>query len=380
MIYLDNASTTKLNNKVLNTMTKALEEIYGNPSSTHSLGRKAKVAVESARNSISKILNCKAKEIIFTSGATEANNAIIFNAVNTLNVERIISSPIEHHSVFDTIKKIENDNLAEVHWLTINEKGNFDFDELEGLLKEDKKTFVSLMHVNNEIGNITDIEKVGNLCRNYNAVFHSDTVQGITHLNYDLEKLPVDFICASAHKYGGPKGVGLIFKRDGVKFSKQIYGGEQERDFRAGTENIHGIIAMQKAIEIAFSEKEKINNHISNLKKHLITSLKKEIQGIKFNGLSDNPEESIPTILNIKLPLSKPGKMIVFQFDLKGVAISEGSACSSGGSLGSHVLRELHSDPANPGSNIRISFGPENTLEEVDLFTKILKEIISTSK
>ena len=277
MIYLDNASTTIIDSEVLTIMSKSMEEVYGNPSSTHSLGRKAKVAIETARNSISKIMHCKPKEIIFTSGGTESDNAIIFNAVNNLNVDRIISTPIEHHAVLDTLKKIENDNLAEVVWLKVNHKGDINFDELDILLKENKSTFVSIMHVNNEIGNINDINRIGNLCRTYNAVFHSDTVQGITHIDYDLSNLPVDFICASAHKFGGPKGIGFIFKRDGVGFTKQIFGGEQERDFRAGTENIHGIIAMQKALEIAYANKEKSEKHIIKLKKYLISSLKNEI-------------------------------------------------------------------------------------------------------
>ena len=376
MIYLDNASTTIIDSEVLTIMSKSMEEVYGNPSSTHSLGRKAKVAIETARNSISKIMHCKPKEIIFTSGGTESDNAIIFNAVNNLNVDRIISTPIEHHAVLDTLKKIENDNLAEVVWLKVNQNGDINFDELEILLKENKSTFVSIMHVNNEIGNINDINRIGNLCRTYNAIFHSDTVQGITHIDYDLSNLPIDFICASAHKFGGPKGIGFIFKRDGVGFTKQIFGGEQERDFRAGTENIHGIIAMQKALEIAYANKEKSEKHIIKLKKYLISSLKNEIKGVRFNGLSDDLEDSISTIVNIKLPLNKTSKMLVFQFDLKGIAISEGSACSSGNNLGSHVLKELNPN-SELGSNIRISFSKNNTIKEVDTFMMVLKEIVN---
>ncbi|MCK5781057.1 MAG: cysteine desulfurase [Flavobacteriales bacterium] len=376
MIYLDNASTTKINNEVLDTLNKSMSEIYGNPSSTHSLGRKSKVAIESARNSIAKIMNCKAKEIIFTSGGTEADNAIIFNALNTLNIERIISSRIEHHAVIDTIKKIENDKLAEVHWLAIDSKGNINLNELKELLNDQKTTLVSLMHVNNEIGNISDINKLGEICKKNGAIFHSDTVQGISHLKYDLSNIPVDFICASAHKFGGPKGVGFIYKRDGVKYSKQLFGGEQERDFRAGTENVSGIVAMQKALEIAHSSIDENNTHLYKLKSHLINSIKEKTVGVKFNGLSDNMEGSIYTIVNINLPLSKPNKMIVFQFDLKGVAISEGSACSAGGSLGSHVLKEIIPDYKNSGSNIRISMSADNTIEEIDTFVEILKEII----
>ena len=375
MIYFDNASTTKIKSEVIEVMTKSMTEIYGNPSSTHSLGRKAKVAIETARNSIAKLMGCKPKEIIFTSGGTEADNAIIYNAVNNLNVERIISSPIEHHAVLETISKIEQDKIVEVVWLKVDSYGSINFDELEELLKENKQTLVSLMHVNNEIGNILNLKKAGNICKQYNAIFHSDTVQGISHLSYNLADTPVDFICASAHKFGGPKGVGFIYKREGISFAKQILGGEQERDFRAGTENIHGIIGMQKALEISFSEHEETEKHIFKLKSHLISSLKKEIKGLVFNGLSDDLEKSISTIVNIKLPLKKANKMLVFQFDLKGIAISEGSACSAGNNLGSHVLKALNPN-SDLGSNIRISFSKENTIEEVDVFVKVLKDFI----
>lgn len=376
MIYFDNASTTELNSEVIKVITKSMTTNFGNPSSTHSLGRKAKVAVENARNSIAKLMGCKSKEIIFTSGGTEADNAIILNAINNQKVERVISSPIEHHAVLDTIKKIESDSLAEVVWLKVDSKGNVDINELEKTLSDGKKTFVSLMHVNNEIGNILDIQKVGNVCKSHNAIFHSDTVQGISHLEYNLKDTSVDFICASAHKFGGPKGIGFIYKRDGVKFAKQIFGGEQERDFRAGTENLHGITGMQKALEIAYSNRDESEKHILELKSHLISKLKSEIDGIIFNGLSDDSEKSISTIVNIKLPLDKANKMLVFQFDLKGIAISEGSACSSGNNLGSHVLKELRAGD-DLGSNIRISFSKTNTLEEVDTFIEVLKDFIS---
>ncbi len=376
MIYFDNASTTKVNSEVLGVITKSMNEIYGNPSSTHSLGRKAKVTIETARNSIAKIMGCKPKEIIFTSGGTEADNAIIFNAINNLRVERIISSPIEHHAVLDTLQKIEKDELAEVIWLKVDSRGNINIDQLEELLQENKKTFVSLMHVNNEIGNILDIEKVGAICKENKAIFHSDTVQGISHLNYKLKELSVDFICASAHKFGGSKGIGFIYKRDGVKFTKQIFGGEQERDFRSGTENIHGIIGMQKALEISEKNKTESEKHLLELKSHLISSIKNEVDGVTFNGLSDDLEKSISSIINIKLPTSKANKMLVFQFDLKGIAISEGSACSSGNNLGSHVIKKLYPN-TDIGSNIRISFCKENTLEEVDTFVRILKELLS---
>ena len=375
MIYLDNASTTKVNAEVLEVIAYSMKSIYGNPSSTHTLGRKAKVAIETSRNSIAKIMGCKPKNIIFTSGGTEADNAIIFNAVNNLKVERIISSPIEHHAVLDTIKKIEQDKQAEVIWLEVDKNGSIDLEELEELLEDNKPTFVSLMHVNNEIGNVLDLEKAGLICKKYNAIFHSDTTQGITRFNYDLKNANVDFICASAHKFGGTKGVGFIYKRDGVSFTKHILGGEQERDFRAGTENIYGIIGMQKALEIASANRVENEKHILKLKSHLINSLKTEVEGISFNGLAEDFERSVSTIINIKLPVSSINKMLVFQFDLKGISISEGSACSAGNNLGSHVLKELYPN-TDIGSNIRISFSKDNTLEEVDSFISILKELL----
>jgi len=375
MIYLDNASTTKVNTEVLEVITNSMKNIYGNPSSTHTLGRKSKVAIETARNSIAKIMGCNPKNIIFTSGGTEADNAIIFNAVNNIKVERIISSPIEHHAVLDTIKKIEKDNQAEVIWLKVDKSGSVDLEKLEEILKDNKPTFVSLMHVNNEIGNVLDLEKTGAICKKHNAIFHSDTTQAITRFNYNLKNTNVDFICASAHKFGGTKGVGFIYKRDGVSFTKHILGGEQERDFRAGTENIYGIIGMQKALEIAYSNILENEKHILKLKSHLINSLKKEIPEISFNGLAEDFERSVSTIVNIKLPDSSINKMLVFQFDLKGISISEGSACSAGNNLGSHVLKELYPN-TNIGSNIRVSFSKDNTLEEVDNFINTLKELL----
>ena len=372
MIYLDNASTTKIKPEVIDVMTKSMKEVYGNPSSTHSIGRKAKSAIENSRNSIAKLLKCKAKEIIFTSGGTEADNDIIFNAINNLGVTRIISSPLEHHAVLDTLNEVKQNFGTEICLLGVNKKGEFNYDELEELLQSDKKTFVSLMHVNNEIGNITDIDIVGELCYKYKAIFHSDTTQGMTHFDYDLSKTKVDFICASAHKFGGPKGVGFLFKRDGIAYKKQSFGGEQERNFRSGTENIHGILGLQAAMEISFSDRLKNEKHITGLKKHLIDRLNTDLSEVKFNGLSGEIEKSVPKILNINMAF-KNERMLVFQFDLKGIAISEGSACSAGNNKGSHVLRAINK--AGNRSSIRVSFSYETTYAEIDKFIEVLEEL-----
>ena len=376
MIYFDNASTTRIDTEVIKAMTESMGDLYGNPSSTHSLGRKSKVAIETIRNNISKILNCSSKDIIFTSGGTEGDNMIINNAIYNIKVDRIISSPIEHHAVLDAIKEIEKKNILEVVWLDVDDKGSLNLNQLQEIIGDGKKTFVSLMHVNNEIGNINDIYKIGDLCKKNNAIFHSDTVQSITKVKYDLRNTNIDFMCASAHKFGGPKGVGFIYKKSGIPFTKQISGGEQERNYRAGTENIQGIIGLGKAFEIAYNNFDSNIKHILDLKKHFISSIKEQFNGILFNGLSDNTDHSIPNILNIKLPAHKTNKMLAFQFDIKGIAISEGSACSAGNSLGSHVLNEINSD-TDIGNNIRISFNRDNTTDEIDIFIRILSEILN---
>lgn len=375
MIYLDNASTTKIIPEVSKVISDAMNEIYGNPSSTHAIGRKSKAVIESARNSLAYMLGCKAKEIIFTSGATESNNYIISNAINNIGVKRIISSPIEHHSILEYIQKIETENNdIEVIWLKINHFGCIDLEELESLLKNKKTTLVSLMHVNNEIGNINDIEAIGDLCKKYNSFFHSDTTQSISHLDYNLSKLNIDFICGSAHKFGGPKGIGFMYKKESANFKKQVFGGKQEKNLRAGTENIYGIIGMQKALEVANTEKNETENHITNLKKHLITTIKERFPYISFNGLSDNLTKSIPKIVSINISDEKKHNMTAFLFDLKGIAISQGSACASGRNLGSHVIKEIN-DNSN-GTNIRVSFCKTNTIEEVNTFIEVLKDIL----
>lgn len=374
MIYFDNASTTNLHPEVIQEMSRTMKDHYANPSSTHSAGRRSKVIVENARNFIAKTFNCNAKDIIFTSGGTESDNAIIFNAVKTLRVERIISSPIEHHAVLDTIKYLEDEFDIETIWLKIDSKGNFSYQELESILSDGKKSLVSLMQVNNETGNITDIKKTGDICKKYGAYFHSDTVQGISHFRYNLKDLNIDFLCASAHKFGGPKGVGFLYKKENIPFSKMIHGGEQERNFRPGTENIIGINGLHKALEVVYNNFDKNELYLKELKQYIIENLKREIEGIEFNGESESLEKSVYNIINIKLPLKKPVRMLSFQFDLKGIAISEGSACSAGNNQGSHVLRELGT--GSDRGSIRVSLSIYNTKQEADHLIRSIKEII----
>ncbi|MCK5824055.1 MAG: cysteine desulfurase [Ichthyobacteriaceae bacterium] len=374
MIYFDNASTTKVSLEVIDAMMESYKNVYGNPSSTHSYGRKAKVEVESARNLIAKTFNCKPKNIIFTSGGTESNNSIIFNAVNNLGVERIISTKIEHHSVLEVLDFVSEKFKVEVVYLDLDKNGEFSFIQLEELLVDDKSTLVSLMHVNNEIGNVIDLRKIANLCTKNNVYFHSDTIQGIGSFRYDLSVLPIDFITISAHKFGGPKGVGAFYKSDKVKFAKQMLGGEQERNFRAGTENIQGIVGLKKALELSYVNFEKNHEHIVYLKKYLVERLSNEFPNIKYNGLSGDLNNSVSKIINIQLPIKKNIRMLVFQFDLKGISISEGSACSAGNSKGSHVLQNINVEKHT--SNIRVSFSVDNSIEEVDSFVNVIKSIV----
>jgi cysteine desulfurase len=376
MIYFDNASTTKIKDEVIDAITKSMKLHYGNPSSTHSLGRSAKAQVENVRAKIAKAFNCKPKEIIFTSGATEADNAIIDNAVNNLGVKRIISSKLEHHAVSETIENFEEKGI-EIVWLDNDVNGNIDLNQLENLLSKDVYTLVSLMYVNNEIGNINDISKIANLCKQSGAIFHSDTVQGIPYFKIDLSQIPVDFICASAHKFGGPKGVGFMFKREGISFAKQVFGGEQERNFRAGTENIHSIVGMGKAIEVLHANLTQKNSKLLELKKYFLSKI--DSNEIELNGNCSDFEISAPHIVNIHLKNVAENKLLVFNFDIKQIAISEGSACASGRNLGSRIVSEL-GKKSEKGQNIRVSFGEDNSKQEIDTFLEVLNAFIDKNK
>ncbi|AFL96567.1 cysteine desulfurase family protein [Ornithobacterium rhinotracheale] len=374
-IYFDNAATTQLRDEVIDYMASHMRTHFGNPSSTHFYGRDAKALIESTRKSIAKYTNTTGAEIIFTSCGTEANNLIIRSCVDYLGVERIITSPLEHKCVAETIKTVEQNKKAEIQKLRVLPNGDLDLEQLEELLKdESKKTLVSLMHANNEIGNIYDIEKIGNLAHQYNALFHTDMVQTLGHYPISLSDLPVDFASSSAHKYHGPKGVGFAFIRKGTGLKAQITGGGQERNMRSGTENLIGIMGMGKAFEIANEEFEKDQKYILELKEYMIAQLKEAFPDIVFNGRSEDSAKSLYAILSVLLPFKD--SLIGFELDLKGIAVSQGSACSSGAAKVSDVIDSIvPAEVIEKTTPLRISFSHFNTKEEIDYFVEVLKEI-----
>ena len=374
-IYFDNAATTPIDKEVIHLISNAMHNVFGNPSSTHQFGRKAKSLVENARKNIAKFLNCSANEIIFTAGGSEADNLILFNAVLNLSVKRIITSKIEHHAVLHTIEALQQKYAIEVEYVKLDDNGSIDYQNLEYLLAvSDKKTLVSLMLVNNEIGNVLDLQIVSDLCIKYNTLFHSDTVQGIAHTTFDVQKTPIDFFAASAHKFHGPKGVGFAFFKKGMGILPLLIGGEQERGARAGTENIHSIMGMEKAMEIAFENYNKHKAYILNLKQYLIDQLINNFDSIQFNGTSSQLEKSAFHILNVRFPKEIP--MLLFNLDLKGIAVSGGSACQSGSNKGSHVLNTILNENEAQKTSVRFSFSKYNTKKEVDIVIEVLKELL----
>lgn len=373
-IYLDNAATTPLDDEVIDCMVNVLKFNYGNPSSTHSLGQEAKTVLEEARRKIADSLKVTPAEIIFTSCGTESNNMIIKSCVNYLGVERIITSPLEHKCVAETCLEMKKLRGVELVYLRPDFKGDLDLAKLEELLKSsDKKTLVTLMHANNEIGNILDIEKTAKICKENNALFHSDTVQTMAHLDLDFSKIPVDFASCSAHKFHGPKGSGFAFVRKSSGLKGIITGGPQERSLRAGTENVTGIAGLGKAWEISQKKMEDYKNHIQGIKDYCIEQLKSRIENIKFNGRSSE-DSSLYTVLNILLPYKNP--LIGLQLDMKGIAVSQGSACSSGASKPSMVLMSvLSEDELENSTPLRISFSHFTQKPDIDAFVNALEEI-----
>ncbi|MCB7480493.1 cysteine desulfurase family protein [Christiangramia sediminis] len=379
-VYFDSAATTQLREEVVDKMARVLKENYGNPSSAHSFGRSSKSLVEQARKTVAGILNVKASEIVFTSGGTEADNLALNSAVRDLGVERIITSKIEHHAVLYTVDQLKHCFDIEVEYVNLDSKGNIDLSDLENRLKSsDKKTLVSLMHVNNEIGNMIDLKKTAHLVKSYNALFHSDTVQSIGHFNLDLNDIPVDFTAVSAHKFHGPKGVGFAFIRRNSGLKPLIFGGEQERGHRAGTEGVHNIVGLEESLKLAYENLEEEKEYTLSLKKYFIESLKQKIPGVKFNGECEDLEKSTYTLINVCLPLSpEKALMLLFQLDLKGIACSKGSACQSGSEKGSHVLNAFLSEEDIKKPSLRFSFSRYNTKEEIDYVIKTLKEFIES--
>ncbi len=372
-VYFDNAATTALEPMVVEKMTSVMLSNFGNPSSTHQFGRSSKALLEAARKNIAKWLHCSAQEIVFTSGGTEGDNWIVQAAVETLEIERIITTKVEHHAVLYPIQeRAAKQRDLEIVYLSINREGNIDFEELEQILAVPKKTLVSLMHVNNETGVEIDVEKVGFLCEKYQAFFHSDTVQSMGKMTYDLEKLKVHFLVGSAHKFHGPKGVGFVFVRKNTPFASFLKGGAQEKGWRAGTEPVHQIVGMSEALSIAYQQLDENKKHITALKNATITKLQAAFPNVLFNGGTT----TFYTILNVLLPFDeKLTSMILFNLDMKGIAVSRGSACQSGSAKPSHVLAEMLPEPLQKLPSIRISFSKENTFEEVDYLVEVLKSL-----
>jgi len=374
-IYLDNAATTQIDEEVLSVMLTSMQENYGNPSSTHQFGRKAKTAVETARKNIAKYFNVSASEIVFTAGGTEADNLILNNAVLNLGVKRIITSKIEHHAVLHTCEFLETSQNITLDFVNVDEFGNLNLDHLEELLSaSDDKTLVSLMHINNEIGNILNVDAISALCKKYDALFHSDTVQAIGHFKIDLKETPIDFIVASAHKFHGPKGVGFAYFKKGFGILPMFFGGDQERGARSSTENVHSILGMEKALSIAMNQLEKDRNYLESLKLYFISELKNLSDKIEFNGLSSNLDKSSYTILNVRFPVMNA--MLLFSLDMAGIAVSGGSACQSGSNKGSHVLTEILNDANADKTSVRFSFSKFTTKEEIDITVAKLKELL----
>ena len=378
-VYFDNASTTKIREEVVYEISSILKNCFGNPSSSHSFGRSAKSYIETSRKTIANILNCEPKEIIFNSGGTESDNSILKSAVKDLKVKHIISSRIEHHAVTHTLDELELLG-TNIHYVKLNENGNIDFENLENLLNVDNEPkLVTLMYINNEIGNILDINRVSNLCQKYNVYFHSDAVQAVGHYKIDLSSLKIDFLSSAAHKFHGPKGVGFTYINKSTKIKSFISGGPQERGMRAGTQSVHNIVGMTKALVIADQNMEKEAEYVRSIKIKMIDGLKSLFPDIHFNGDSGDMDKSTYTVLNVCFPiLNEKASMLDFHLDLKGIACSKGSACQSGSSQGSHVLNEIQSNDQKKFPSVRFSFSHNNKMDDVDYLIETLKEFISS--
>jgi cysteine desulfurase len=374
-IYLDNAATTAIAPEVFEAMVPYLRDHYGNPSSTHHLGRQTKAVIETSRRVIAKVLNCLPSEIYFTSGGTEADNLAMHAAVKDLGCRHIITTAIEHSAIIKTAEILRDQGKIELHLLKLNENGNISLSELEALLAHNENCYVTLMHGNNEIANLLPIQEVAEICKKYNAIFHSDTVQTMGHYAFDLQKTPISMLNAAAHKFHGPKGTGFIYIHRSIKIQPHITGGGQERGLRGGTENIAGIVGLAKAIELAYSHLSEHQVHIQNLKQYMRSNLQMLFPSIVFNGCSAS-EDSLYTVLNVTFPPHENADMFLFLLDLKGICASGGSACSSGATKGSHVLSAI--DALQPGqASVRFSFSRYTSQRDVDEALKIIKEIMN---
>ena len=372
-VYFDNAATTRLDPEVLDAMLPYLTEQFGNLSSILGHGRTVRSAIERARKTIASLLNAAPAEIFFTSGGTEADNTALRSSIETLGLTHAITSPVEHHAVLHTLEHLEKQGKIELSLVQLDENGNVDLEYLETLLRSKPRSLVSLMHGNNEIGNLLDLQAVGELCAQYDAILHSDTVQTMGHYRHDLQQLKTNFIVGSAHKFHGPKGVGFLYVRPGTKIDPFVFGGAQERNMRGGTENVYGIVGLAKALEIAYRDMDSHRQHIEELKRYMIGQLQGTIEGVTFNGTSAELNSSLYTVLSVSLPPSELNDMLLFNLDIAGISVSGGSACSSGSNVGSHVLGALNVDPDR--GNIRFSLGKYNTKAEVDYAVTTLAEL-----
>jgi len=372
-IYFDNAATTALDKEVLEAMLPYMTNHFGNPSSIYSYGRETRLAIESARKTVARILNTHPGEIFFTSGGTESDNMAIAASIHNLECSHIITSPIEHHAVLHAVEHFDHDNVVTSSFVNLLPDGHIDLSDLEEqLASHSERCLVSLMHANNEIGNLLDIHTAGEICKKYNAIFHSDTVQTVGHYKLNLRETPIHFAAGAGHKFHGPKGVGILYVNDNIKIKPIIYGGGQERNMRAGTENVYGIVGFAKALEIADANLEKEGQYIQSLKSYMIEQLEKNISGVMFNG--DYLGKSLYTVLNVGFPKSEKSEMILFNLDMSSICASGGSACSSGADVGSHVIRSINNNPNLVP--VRFSFSKYNTKEEIDFVVQKLKELI----
>lgn len=372
-IYFDNAATTPLDPAVLEAMMPYLTEKFGNPSSIYSYGRETRMAVEQARKSVAKNLGAKPSEIFFTSGGTESSNTILHAAIQDLGCKHIISSPIEHHATLHTVEHLAKAHGIQLSWVKILPDGHIDMNDLGQLLNtSSEKTIVSIMHANNEIGNMIDIHEVGTLCKKHNAYFHSDTVQTVGHFPFNLKETPVDFITGAGHKFHGPKGVGILYINENIKINPLVHGGAQERNMRAGTENLYGIVGFAKALELATENHEKDSAYIQSLKLYMKRELEKHIKGVNFNG--DPEGQSLYTVLSVSFPKTEKSEMLLFNLDINHICASGGSACTSGADAGSHVIRAINNNPNQV--TVRFSFSKHNTTTEIDQTVQLLATLI----
>ena len=374
-IYLDNAATTPLDPLVIEEMVSVMKHSYGNPSAIHAIGREVRTLVEQARKKVAQLLHASPSEIFFTSGGTEADNMAIRGAIKTFGLKHAITSKIEHHAVEHTLDALmKNGEIDKLSFVNVDANGNIDYQHLELLLQENERSLVSLMHANNELGTITDIKKVGEICEKYDAIFHTDTVQTIGHYVHNVRELKAHFIVCAAHKLHGPKGVGFLFVNSNVKIAPMIFGGAQERNMRGGTENVYGIVGLAKALELAYAKMDDHRAYIQGLKDYFKDTLVAEIPGIAFNGETD-ADKSLYTVLNVSFPAMDMGDMLLFNLDIHGICASGGSACSSGSNIGSHVLNGIKADPDRP--SIRFSFSKYNTKEEIDFVIEKVKTVVA---